>query len=73
MPTPRHPPPPPGRIPRTDDPLQQISAVKEKISAEKGWDPKLQKLIYSGISAFATSRIALVQSAYCDIRQDLEG
>lgn len=73
MPTPRHPPPPPGRIPPTDDPLQQISAVKEKISAEKGWDPKLQKLIYSGIFAFATSRIALVQSAYCDIRQDLEG
>ncbi|RFU72559.1 uv excision repair rad23 [Trichoderma arundinaceum] len=26
----------------------RISAVKEKISAEKGWDPKSQKLIYSG-------------------------
>lgn len=26
----------------------QISAVKQKISDEKGWDPKLQKLIYSG-------------------------
>lgn len=73
MPTPRHPPPPPVRTPRTDDSLQQISAVKEKISAEKGWDPKLQKLIYSGISASAASCITLVQSAYCDIRQDLEG
>ncbi|KAI5465720.1 XPC-binding domain-containing protein [Mariannaea sp. PMI_226] len=30
------------------DPSEQISSVKEKISAEKGWDPKLQKLIYSG-------------------------
>lgn len=26
----------------------QISAVKQKISDEKGWDPKQQKLIYSG-------------------------
>lgn len=37
---------------RSDPPvlkqLSQISAVKEKISAEKGWDPKYQKLIYSG-------------------------
>lgn len=30
------------------EPTELISAVKEKISAEKGWDPKLQKLIYSG-------------------------
>ncbi|KAH6888632.1 XPC-binding domain-containing protein [Thelonectria olida] len=30
------------------DASEKISAVKEKISAEKGWDPKLQKLIYSG-------------------------
>lgn len=29
----------------------QISAVKEKISGEKGWDPKQQKLIYSGAVA----------------------
>lgn len=37
--------------------LEQISAVKEKISAEKGWDPKSQKLIYSGLTklAFAPS------------------
>ncbi|KAJ6446429.1 UV excision repair protein (RadW) [Purpureocillium lavendulum] len=28
--------------------VKQISAVKEKISSEKGWDPKHQKLIYSG-------------------------
>lgn len=31
------------------DILYQISAVKEKIAAEKGWDPKSQKLIYSGL------------------------
>ncbi|KAF5633168.1 UV excision repair Rad23 [Fusarium sp. NRRL 25303] len=30
------------------EPSELISAVKEKISAEKGWEPKLQKLIYSG-------------------------
>ncbi|KAH7170461.1 XPC-binding domain-containing protein [Dactylonectria macrodidyma] len=30
------------------EPSQLISTVKEQISAEKGWDPKLQKLIYSG-------------------------
>ncbi|KAL7912917.1 XPC-binding domain-containing protein [Trichoderma velutinum] len=30
------------------EPTDKISAVKEKISAEKGWDPKSQKLIYSG-------------------------
>ncbi|KAG8416701.1 UV excision repair protein rad23 [Metarhizium acridum] len=30
------------------EPTYLISAVKEKISAEKGWDPKHQKLIYSG-------------------------
>lgn len=30
------------------EPSELISGVKEKISAEKGWDPKLQKLIYSG-------------------------
>lgn len=30
------------------EPTDQISAVKEKIAAEKGWDPKSQKLIYSG-------------------------
>ncbi|ATY60398.1 UV excision repair Rad23 [Cordyceps militaris] len=30
------------------EPADLISAVKEKISAEKGWDPKHQKLIYSG-------------------------
>ncbi|KAL6809172.1 XPC-binding domain-containing protein [Trichoderma sp. SZMC 28013] len=30
------------------EPTDKISAVKEKISAEKGWDPKTQKLIYSG-------------------------
>ncbi|PHH88760.1 hypothetical protein CDD83_7080 [Cordyceps sp. RAO-2017] len=30
------------------EPTDQILAVKEKISGEKGWDPKYQKLIYSG-------------------------
>ncbi|CEJ89344.1 Putative UV excision repair protein rhp23 [[Torrubiella] hemipterigena] len=30
------------------EPSELISAVKQKISDEKGWDPKLQKLIYSG-------------------------
>ncbi|RDA83488.1 hypothetical protein CP532_7042 [Ophiocordyceps camponoti-leonardi (nom. inval.)] len=30
------------------EPTDLISAVKEKISADKGWDPKHQKLIYSG-------------------------
>ncbi|KAG6010421.1 hypothetical protein E4U43_008570 [Claviceps pusilla] len=30
------------------EPTDLISAVKEKISEEKGWDPKHQKLIYSG-------------------------
>ncbi|RGP69300.1 uv excision repair rad23 [Fusarium sporotrichioides] len=30
------------------EPSELISAVKEKISAEKGWEPQLQKLIYSG-------------------------
>ncbi|KAK2592172.1 UV excision repair protein rad23 [Conoideocrella luteorostrata] len=30
------------------EPTDTISAVKEKISGEKGWDPKHQKLIYSG-------------------------
>ncbi|KAL3964491.1 hypothetical protein ACCO45_001495 [Purpureocillium lilacinum] len=30
------------------EPSDLISAVKEKISGEKGWDPKHQKLIYSG-------------------------
>ncbi|TQS32724.1 hypothetical protein Golomagni_06953, partial [Golovinomyces magnicellulatus] len=30
------------------EPTDLISSVKEKISSEKGWDPKLQKLIYSG-------------------------
>ncbi|KAM3560246.1 hypothetical protein MY1884_003055 [Beauveria asiatica] len=30
------------------EPTDLISAVKERISTEKGWDPKLQKLIYSG-------------------------
>ncbi|KND95114.1 UV excision repair protein rhp23 [Tolypocladium ophioglossoides CBS 100239] len=30
------------------EPTDLISAVKEKISGEKGWDPKYQKLIYSG-------------------------
>ncbi|CAM1505499.1 Fc.00g111360.m01.CDS01 [Cosmosporella sp. VM-42] len=30
------------------EPTDLISAVKEKISGEKGWDPKQQKLIYSG-------------------------
>ncbi|OAA67463.1 UV excision repair protein Rad23 [Cordyceps fumosorosea ARSEF 2679] len=30
------------------EPTDLISAVKEKISAEKGWEPKHQKLIYSG-------------------------
>ncbi|PTD09445.1 hypothetical protein HYE67_007516 [Fusarium culmorum] len=30
------------------EPSELISAVKEKISAEKGWQPQLQKLIYSG-------------------------
>ncbi|KFG83147.1 nucleotide excision repair protein RAD23 [Metarhizium anisopliae] len=31
------------------EPTDLISAVKEKISGEKGWDPKHQKLIYSGL------------------------
>ncbi|POR34059.1 UV excision repair protein rhp23, partial [Tolypocladium paradoxum] len=30
------------------EPTDLIFAVKEKISGEKGWDPKHQKLIYSG-------------------------
>ncbi|CAG9937758.1 unnamed protein product [Clonostachys rosea f. rosea IK726] len=30
------------------EPTDLISSLKEKISAEKGWDPKHQKLIYSG-------------------------
>ncbi|OAA38048.1 UV excision repair protein Rad23 [Metarhizium rileyi] len=30
------------------EPTDLISAVKEQISGEKGWDPKHQKLIYSG-------------------------
>ncbi|UNI14309.1 UV excision repair protein rad23 [Purpureocillium takamizusanense] len=30
------------------EPSDLVSAVKEKISQEKGWDPKHQKLIYSG-------------------------
>ncbi|KAK0711485.1 XPC-binding domain-containing protein [Lasiosphaeris hirsuta] len=30
------------------EPADLISAVKQKISVERGWDPKLQKLIYSG-------------------------
>ncbi|KAK3692901.1 XPC-binding domain-containing protein [Podospora appendiculata] len=30
------------------EPTDLISAVKQKISDEQGWDPKLQKLIYSG-------------------------
>ncbi|KAF9872926.1 UV excision repair protein Rad23 [Colletotrichum karsti] len=50
---------PPPRTPRPSDLKQQkftldveptdlISAVKQKIAGEKGWDPKDQKLIYSG-------------------------
>jgi hypothetical protein len=40
--------------------LHQISAVKEKIAAEKGWEPKTQKLIYSGLiyPGFAPLRCA---------------
>ncbi|WPH04040.1 Hypothetical protein R9X50_00692400 [Acrodontium crateriforme] len=30
------------------EPTETIGAVKEKISAEKGWEPSTQKLIYSG-------------------------
>ncbi|RYP93413.1 hypothetical protein DL770_000456 [Monosporascus sp. CRB-9-2] len=30
------------------EPTDLVSAVKQKISEEKGWDPKSQKLIYSG-------------------------
>ncbi|CAK1361196.1 uncharacterized protein RHO25_005206 [Cercospora beticola] len=30
------------------EPSDSIGSVKEKISAEKGWDPSTQKLIYSG-------------------------
>ncbi|KAK4043507.1 XPC-binding domain-containing protein [Parachaetomium inaequale] len=30
------------------EPTDLISAVKQRISDERGWDPKLQKLIYSG-------------------------
>lgn len=30
------------------EPTDLVSAVKQKISEEKGWDPKAQKLIYSG-------------------------
>lgn len=29
------------------EPTDLISAVKQRISEEKGWDPKEQKLIYS--------------------------
>ncbi|SPQ22859.1 79e62e27-709f-44b5-bae2-d17f318116fa [Thermothielavioides terrestris] len=30
------------------EPTELVSALKQKISDERGWDPKLQKLIYSG-------------------------
>ncbi|ORY70087.1 XPC-binding domain-containing protein [Pseudomassariella vexata] len=30
------------------EPTDLVSAVKQRISEEKGWDPKAQKLIYSG-------------------------
>ncbi|MCJ1310152.1 hypothetical protein MMC25_003813 [Agyrium rufum] len=30
------------------EPSETIGAIKQKISAEKGWEPSLQKLIYSG-------------------------
>jgi UV excision repair protein RAD23 len=30
------------------EPTDLISAVKQRISEQRGWDPKLQKLIYSG-------------------------
>ncbi|KAK3302412.1 XPC-binding domain-containing protein [Chaetomium strumarium] len=30
------------------DPTELVSSLKQKISDERGWDPKLQKLIYSG-------------------------
>ncbi|KAK2074436.1 hypothetical protein P8C59_008643 [Phyllachora maydis] len=30
------------------EPTDQISALKQKISDDRGWEPKLQKLIYSG-------------------------
>jgi len=30
------------------EPTDLVSAVKQRISEERGWDPKLQKLIYSG-------------------------
>ncbi|KAK3333141.1 XPC-binding domain-containing protein [Cercophora scortea] len=35
-------------MPSTPADRPQISVVKQKISDEQGWDPKLQKLIYSG-------------------------
>jgi hypothetical protein len=28
--------------------MEQIAQIKEKVSAEKGWDAAQQKLIYSG-------------------------
>ncbi|KAK4239876.1 XPC-binding domain-containing protein [Achaetomium macrosporum] len=30
------------------EPTELVSSLKQKISDERGWDPKLQKLIYSG-------------------------
>lgn len=30
------------------DPSETVGAVKEKITAEKGWEKEQQKLIYSG-------------------------
>ncbi|KAK9416191.1 putative XPC-binding domain-containing protein [Seiridium unicorne] len=39
------------------EPTDLISAVKQRISEEKGWDPKAQKLIYSGLTRLAIGKI----------------
>lgn len=50
--------------------VPQISAVKDKIFNEKGWDPKQQKLIYSGTLRLSPLRVRFVDKR---IRQDIEG
>ncbi|VUC26442.1 unnamed protein product [Clonostachys rosea] len=51
------------------EPTDLISSLKEKISAEKGWDPKHQKLIYSGIEA---ERVAMTDGPTGKILKDEE-
>ncbi len=63
MPRPSSAPPRPSRpglpdhrscaTPATKTDTSQVGAVKQKISDERGWEPKHQKLIYSGRSQIA--------------------